>query len=107
MVVKIMMEAQPPQTDVIKVIVVNVPSLTLVTRGKHLNIEQMVRGRTVNHLMIGATPNLATRHQAGNWKKGELINERLDCHDIVESVQSVNAVMVDAAIGLQLENMEP
>ena len=81
-----MMEAHPPQIEVMKVMVVNVPSLTLQTSWRHLNMEQMVRGKTANHLTIGPTPNLATRHQAGNWKSGDVMRARLDCHEMVPSV---------------------
>ena len=81
-----MMEAQPPQIEVIKVMVVNVSSLTLQTSWRHLNMEQMVRGKTANHLTIGPTPNLATRHQAGNWKSGDVMRARLDCQEMVPSV---------------------
>jgi len=107
MVVKTMMEAQPPQMEVMKVMVVKVSSLTLQTRGIHLNMEQMVRGKTVNHLMTGPTPNLATRHQAGNWKRGEVMTARFDCQEIVDWVHAGKAAIVDTAMGLQLENMVP
>ena len=61
-----MIDAQPPHIEVMKVIVVKVSSLTLQTTWRHLNMEQMVRGKTANHLTMGPTPILATRHQAGN-----------------------------------------
>ena len=102
-----MIEAHPPHMEVMKVMVVNVSSLTLHTRGRHLNIQQMARGRTANHLMVGPTPILDTRHQAGNWNRGEVMRARLDCHEMVESVHLGKAAMVESAMGLQLENMAP
>ena len=81
-----MMETQPPHAEVMKVMVVNVSSLTLQTRGRHLNMQQMVMGRTPNHLTIGPTPSLETKHQAGNWKSGEVIRARLDCQEMVALV---------------------